>query len=124
MLISKRSRKTETDDSRFRSRFRDAEVNFPLRQYMRCRDAFAQRIIHSVILTGIVVALMLFGRTLHHLFERHGMHLNPWYERFCLLALALVCLVILRRIWGHLGSLPELRRDMREYNRQIHDPRD
>lgn len=122
MLISRRSRKSRGTDSPFKSRFRQAEADFPLRQYLRCRDEFTQRVIQSIVLCGIIVALILFGRTLHHLFERHGALVSPWYERFAIFALALVCLFIARRIWRHLVALIELRTEMRSLRAKIHEP--
>ncbi len=124
MLISKRSRKTQRSDSPFHSRFRQIEADFPLRQYLRCRDEFTQRIIHSAVLSGIIVALVLFGRTLHHLFQRHGALVSPWYERTALFALAVVCWLLVRRIWRNLTTLRELRAEMGVLRSRIDDPGD
>lgn len=112
MLISKRSpRKSDL----FASRFRDGQgVEFPLRQYMRCREDFATGVLHAALLAAFLLTVVLFGRTLDRLFDVHGADLNPWYRRGALVLWGLFCLSVLRRLCYKVFSLKEIRREMGE----------
>lgn len=110
MLITKRYRRRSEI---FESRFRDGSgVEFPVRQYMRCREDLASGLVHLALLTVFLVTLVAFGRTLHGLFQRHGTDLNPWFERGAFLLLALFCLSVLRRLYYKFTELRVLRREM------------
>ena len=111
MLISKRSpRKSEV----FVSRFRDGAdgVEFPVRQYLRCREDLASGVVHLVLLLAFLVTVLLFGRTLDRLFAAHGEDLGPWYRRGALLLWAVFALSVLRRLYYKVCSLREIRREM------------
>jgi hypothetical protein len=110
MLISKRSpRRSEV----FASRFRDgAAAEFPVRQYLRCREDFASGLVHLVLLGAFLVTLVFFGRTLDHLFAAHGEGLDPWYRRGALILWGVFCLSVLRRLYYKVGALREIRREM------------
>ena len=100
----------------FESRFRDGDsVNFPLRQYLRCREDFQSGLLHLALLIAFAVTLSLFGRTLWNLFLVHGSHLNPWYRRGALMLLGLVVLSVVRRIMNKIGDLRETREAMARY---------
>ncbi len=95
MLISKRSRRKS---AMFDSRFRSGEgVDFPLRQYLRCKEEFSGGVIHLILLVAFVITLLSFGKTLNNLFLNHGEDTNPAYRWMALGALLVFVLSILRR---------------------------
>lgn len=110
MLITRRSRRRSEV---FRSRFDEAGQEFPLRQYMRCREDVASSIVHAVLLAGFAVALVLFGRVLWRVFSVHGGDLSPWYQRFSALGVGIMILFVLRRLWGRVQNAREARDEMR-----------
>ena len=112
MLISKRyRRKSEL----FESRFKDvSSVDFPVRQYLRCREDLFSTIVHVALLAVFAGTLMAFGRTLAGLFDQHGAHLSPWYERGAFALLAVFCLSVLCRLYYKVTELRNLRREMVE----------
>jgi hypothetical protein len=110
MLISKRSRR-KTDA--FESRFRGGDAgDFPLRQYLRCRDDFSSGLVHAGLTLVFAVTLVAFGRTLDNLFDSHGTQLNPWLRRMALLMVGLFVLSVLRRLYYKVRELAEIRREM------------
>ncbi len=120
MLIMKRSRKP--GDS-YRSRFRDGGgVDFPLRQYLRCRDDFFSGTVHFVVLAAFVVSLVFFGRTMNDLFDSHGGHLNPWFRRGAMLMLGLFVLLMARRLLLKFRYLRETRAEMLAMKAQLRTP--
>lgn len=110
MLISKRSpRRSEV----FASRFRDGTgAEFPVRQYLRCREDFASGLVHLVLLGAFLVAVVFFGRTLDHFFDAHGDRFDPWFRRGALILWGVFCLSVLRRLYYKVGALREIRREM------------
>ena len=111
MLISKRSRRKS---DQFRSRFRDGSAgDFPLRQFLRCREDFTSGIVHALVLVAFVVTLVVFTRTVSGLFEAHGADLNPWYHRGALFLMGLFVLSVLRRLYYKVMELREIRAEMR-----------
>ncbi len=109
MLISKRSRRKS---ELFASRFRAGEGDFPVRQYLRCREDFSSGVVHALLLVAFAVLLVLFGRTLGDLFDRHGADLNPWFKRAALAAMGIFILSVLRRLYYKVMDLREIRREM------------
>ncbi len=110
MLISKRSRRKST---LFDSRFRSGEgADFPLRQFMRCKEEFSGGLVHLVLLLAFFVTLMGFGKTLNTLFLTHGADLNPAYRWMALGFLVLFLLSVLRRIVHKILDLRDVRREM------------
>jgi len=110
MLISKRSRRKS---ELFESRFKDgSSVDFPVRQYLRCREDLFSGIVHVALLAVFAGTLIAFGRTLAGLFNRHGADLNPWYERGAFVLLALFCLSVLRRLYYKVIEMRDVRREM------------
>jgi len=87
-------------------------VDFPVRQYLRCREDMVSSVVHAVLLAVFLGTLVAFGRTLHGLFVRHGADLNPWYERGGFVLLALFCLSVLRRLYYKVTELWDIRREM------------
>ncbi len=110
MLISKRSRrKSEV----FGSRFREGQgVDFPVRQYLRCREDFSSGLVHAALTVAFIFILVAFARTLGHVFDSHGASLNPWYRRLVLGLMGLFVLSVLRRLYYKVMELRELRREM------------
>ncbi len=110
MLISKRSRrKSEV----FSSRFRDGSgAGFPLRQYLRCREDFTSGLVHTLLTVAFIVTLIVFGRTLGHLFDSHGEHLSPWYKWAAMGLMGLFVLSVLRRLYYKVMELKEIRQEM------------
>jgi len=124
MLISKRSRRKS---EQFESRFRDGSAgNFPLRQYLRCRDDFTSGLVHILLLVVFVGTLVMFTRTVVGLFDAHGTNLSPWYRRGALLLMGLFILSVLRRLYYKVLELRQIRAEMRylkdEFRNQGDDP--
>lgn len=110
MLILKRSRRKS---DAFESRFRDGRgADFPLRQYLRCREDFSSGIVHALLTVAFMVTLMAFSRTLAHLFDSHGAHLTPWYKWLTLGLMGLFVLSVMRRLYYKVMELKEIRREM------------
>lgn len=111
MLISKRSRRKST---MFDSRFRSAEgTDFPLRQFMRCKEEFSGGLVHLVLLCAFFFTLLGFGQTLNKLFTNHGADLNPAYRWMALALLFLFLLSVLRRLIHKILDLRDVRREMK-----------
>ena len=119
MLISKRSRKRS---DLFESRFRNGQVgDFPLRQYLRCREDFGTGILHAVLIVVFIITLLGFSRTLGHLFDSHGADLKPWYKWGTLSLMGLFVLSVLRRLYYKLLELKEIRMAMVHYKTAYQD---
>ncbi|MEN8005481.1 MAG: hypothetical protein ABFS42_00580 [Candidatus Krumholzibacteriota bacterium] len=111
MLISKRSRKKS---DLFESRFRDGSGgDFPLRQYLRCREDFSSGLVHCLLYVAFAVTLVVFTRTIDDLFSTHGADLNPWYRRGALFLMGLFVLSVLRRLYYKVVDLRETRVEMK-----------
>ena len=120
MLISKRSRRrSQTFESKFRL---GSGVEFPLRQYLRCREEFISLVVQAGLLLVFTGTLILFGRTLNVLFLNHGDHLNPVFRWMGLAALLVFVLSILRRFYYKLVELKEIRREMARLKEQFRHP--
>jgi len=110
MLISKRSRrKSEMFDSRFRD---GSGGDFPLRQYLRCREDFNSSLVHILLLLAFVVTLVMFARTIGDLFSVHGGVLNPWFRRGSLILMGFFILSVLWRLYYKVVELKEMRAEM------------
>jgi len=119
MLISKRSRRKSAV---FESRFRDGGgVDFPVRQYLRCREDLFSSSVHAALLAAFLVTLVLFGRTLGRLFDAHGADLSPWYRRGAFALLGLFCVAILVRFLAKLAALRGIRREMADLKASFRD---
>ena len=111
MLISKRSRRKS---ELFESRFRDGRGgDFPVRQYLRCREDFTSGLVHILLYGVFAVTLVMFTFTLNDMFNAHGAHLNPWFRRAALFLMALFVLSVLRRLYYKVMELKEIRAEMR-----------
>ena len=110
MLISKRSRrKSEVFSSRFRE---GGAGDFPLRQYLRCREDFTSGLVHALLTVAFAVTLVAFARTLWALFDSHGADLNPAYRWMTMGLMGLFVLSVLRRLYCKVMELREIRREM------------
>ena len=117
MLISKRSRrKSEMFDSRFRD---GSGGDFPLRQYLRCREDFSSGILHILLYVAFVVTLVFFTRAILHLFTAHGADLSPWFRRGALLLMGLFILSVLRRLYYKVVDLKETRVEMKRLKEEF-----
>ena len=117
MLITKRSRRRSEI---FDSRFRDGKgVDFPLRQYLRCREDFFSSIVHLVVLAAFVVTLCFFATTVGHLFDKHGSHLHSFYRWGAMGLVWLFALVLVRRLFRKFGYLRETRQEMKRLQEEI-----
>lgn len=104
----------------FESRFRSGEgVDFPLRQYMRCREEFSGGLVHVLLLVAFTFVLGSFGRTLQDLFDRHGADLNPAYRWLAFAVLFLFILTVIRRILYKLRDLRDLRHEMQALKEEM-----
>jgi len=121
MLITRKSRRP-SDDSPYRSRFRDPGSSaFSLRQYLRCREEVVQRIVVTAVQACFAVLLVLFGRTLHHMFASHGRDVPGWVELVALALLLLVVLLLVVRIVRNVRGIGELRAEMARLRRHVDD---
>ena len=110
MLISRRSRRKS---DLFESRFRTGEgTDFPLRQYMRCKEEFSGGLVHMVLLGAFFITLLAFGQTLNSLFNSHGDGINPAFRWLALGFLLLFLLSVLRRFFHKILDLRDIRREM------------
>jgi hypothetical protein len=112
--------KSRRQSDAFRSRFLDAGRDAaPIRHARQLRDHQAGLVVQMVLLAGFLVALVLFARSVVHLFDRHGTELNPWYLRLCLAGI-LVCFVLFaRRMVGRILEFRDVRRDLQDAHRQL-----
>ena len=110
MLISKRSRRKST---MFDSRFRSGEgTDFPLRQYMRCKEELSGGLVHMVLLLAFFLTLLGFGKTLNTLFVNHGADISSAYRWMAMGMLGLFLLSVLRRLFHKILDLRDIRREM------------
>jgi hypothetical protein len=110
VLFGKKSRRPS---SMFDSRFRDGRGgDFPLRQFLRCKEEFSGGLVHLLLLGVFAVTLVFFGRTLNNLFVTHGADLNPTYRLGALVILGFFILSVIRRIYYKVLELREIRREM------------
>ena len=117
MLISKRSRKKS---EMFDSRFRDGRGgDFPLRQYLRCREDFSSGLLTTLIFVAFIVTLVFFTRAILHLFSAHGADLSPWYRRGVLFMMGLFILSVLRRLYYKVVDLKETRVEMKRLKEEF-----
>lgn len=97
----------------FDSRFRDGKGgDFPLRQFLRCKEEFSGGIVHLLLLGCFAVTLGFFTRTLNGLFLAHGTDLSPFYRWGALTLMAIFILSVLRRLYYKVLELREIRREM------------
>ncbi len=107
----------------FDSRFRDGRGgDFPLRQFLRCKEEFSGGLVHLLLLAVFIVTLVFFGRTLNNLFVTHGENLNPAYRWGALLLLGIFILSVIRRFLYKVVELKELRREMARLRIEIRNP--
>ena len=71
MLISKRSPRNR---GAFESRFTRGSSEFPLRQYLACREELVSSIVHLILLLAFLGTLVYFGFTLHRVFALGTLH--------------------------------------------------
>ena len=120
MLISKRSRRKS---NAFESKFRQGSGGeFPLRQYLRCREELVSLGVQGGLWLTFTVILILFGRTLDDLFQVHGEHLNPVYHWSALGLLFVFILSVLRRLYYKLLEMKEIRREMASLKKEFRGP--
>ena len=105
----------------FRPRFERDSDAFLLRQSLRCREEIVRLWITLILQTGLLLAFVLFARTLVHVFRTHGSHLAAWLAPLVFGFVGVAILLAGRRIWRLVAELREVRRDLREYRRQLHD---
>lgn len=97
----------------FDSRFRDGSGgDFPLRQFMRCKEEFSGGLVHLLLLAAFAVTVGLFTKTINNLFLVHGTELNPVYRWAALGLLVIFTLSILRRLYYKVVELREIRHEM------------
>jgi hypothetical protein len=99
----------------FESRFRDGSgVDFPVRQYLRCREDLVSGLVHVALLAAFFGVLVAFGRTLAGFFAHHGDQVATWLRIGAWVLLVVFCLSVLRRLYYKVAELRVLRREMRE----------
>jgi len=116
MLITRKSRRRS---KAFTSRFRESSSDFPLRQYLRCREELYSGIVHVILLAAFLITLFYFGRTLWLLFAQHGADLSPWYRRGAMVGVTVVILIVAGRLWAKLRTLREVRQEMKDLKSQL-----
>ncbi len=117
MLTTRRSRrKSEIFDSRFRD---GTGGDFPLRQYLRCKEDLFSSVVHLCILVAFAATVAFFSRTVWILFDNHGSHLNPAY-RWCAVGIVwLFVLLLVRRAFKKVVHLRDTRQEMKDLKQQI-----
>jgi hypothetical protein len=118
MLITRRSRH-DSPHGIFHSRFREGGSESPLVRYRRLREALYGRVIYVSIQTALLGAVIALGLTLLSLFRRHGAGLEPAYVRGTLAVVAILALLMMRRIVGQVRQLLVLRRDLRSLREEV-----
>jgi predicted membrane chloride channel (bestrophin family) len=117
MLILRKSRRTS---ERFESRFRDGSgSNFPLRQYLRCREDLSSGIIHMLLLVTFAGVLVVFARTVNTLFLQHGADLSPWVRYVAVGLVLVLVLVLVRRAFRRFVELRETWGEMRQLRSEL-----
>ncbi|MBU8870330.1 MAG: hypothetical protein KOO60_05600 [Gemmatimonadales bacterium] len=120
MLISKRSRRKSI---LFQSRFQQGSgVEFPLRQYLRCREELVSEGVQGGLWVVFGVTLIFFGRTLNDMFLNHGDHLSPMYRWAALGTLFVFILSVLRRLYYKVVDMKEIRREMERLKMEFRGP--
>jgi len=110
MLISKRSPRRS---ALFSSKFRDGRgTDFPVRQYLRCRDDFFSGILYAILTLVFLVTLAGFTRSIAGLFDHHGAELSPLYRYLSLGLMGLFMLSVLRRLYYKVIDLFAIRQEM------------
>ncbi len=113
MLISKKSPR---ESKLFRSRFGAGEGgDFALRQYHRCHEEFSSSLVHLGLQLAFAVLLVLFGRAVWHLFNRHGGDLSYWYRVVCMGLVVALLVSVFRRMWFKFREAIALRAEIRHY---------
>ncbi len=97
----------------FRSRFAEGSGAFPLRQYLRCREEMFSSVIQVLILSVFIITLLVFARTLDQMFVAHAESLEPWYRWVALGGMAVMVLLVVRRLWQKIRETQQLRQEMR-----------
>jgi len=121
MRISKRSpRRSDAFRSRFLDAGRDAA---PIRHVRRLREDLAGQIVYSLLQIAFVVALVLFARSVVHLFARHGSHLSPWYLRLSLAAILVCSVLVLWRLVRRIREIRDLRRELAAADKTLQELR-
>lgn len=118
MLISRKSPR-ERAKGPFHSRFLGGADDLPLRRYRLCREALATGALHAGILAALLVSMILFARSAWILFLRHGAGGNPWWPRAGLGLLAILVLLMARRLWRRIHELRELRAEVARLAREL-----
>ncbi len=116
MLITKRSRRRS---DLFGSRFRDSRGNFPLRQYLRCREEVYSGTVHSLLLIAFMVAIFFLGRATWLMFRSHEVTTSPWLRHATLASIACFILFLGRRLWLKIQELREVREELRVLRHEL-----
>ena len=116
MLILKRSPRNK---GTFTSRFVKGTSDFPLRQYLACREEVAGAVIQIVLLLAFAVSLAAFGFTLHRVFLVHGTDLPAWYELVALGGVAGMLVLAFRRIYRKIVEVRGIRAEMAAFKARI-----
>ncbi|MFO7652442.1 MAG: hypothetical protein R6X25_01325 [Candidatus Krumholzibacteriia bacterium] len=117
MLISRRSPKKS---KLFQSRFKDGSgVDFPLRQYLRCREDLMSGSLHLVLLVAFTVTVGFFGPTVNEIFERHGGDLPGGLRWTALAMVAAFVLLLVRRVVNRGRELRETWQEMRRLQSEL-----
>jgi hypothetical protein len=120
MVFVKKSRRPSR---MFDSRFRDGSGgDFPLRQFLRCKEEFSGGVVQVLLLAVFAVTLGFFGRTLNNLFNVHGQDLNPAYRWVALGLLGVFILSVIRRLYYKVVELREIRREMERLKIEMSNP--
>jgi hypothetical protein len=86
---------------------------------MRCREAVFSAIVQSGLLVLFLVVLVIFTRTLWQVFSVHGAHISSWYRWAAMLGMAIILLLVLRRLVDRLRLIREARQEMAELRQQM-----
>jgi hypothetical protein len=68
---------------------------------------------------GFAVALVFFGRSMHHMIERHGDGGASWLEPAGWTLVAISILLTFRRIWRNVTNIIVLKDELTRYKRDV-----
>ncbi len=121
MLIPKRSAGPRSGGL-FRSPFREEGSEPPAVRYRRSREALYGKLAYVIVMAALIAATIALALSLWTLFRRHGSGLDPVFTRGTLAVVAVLVLLMGRRLQRHLRELLDLRRAVRRLKEEMDQP--
>ncbi len=121
MLITRGSRR-ESPGGLFRSPFHEREAEPPAVRYRRLREALFGKVAYVVVQVALLGAVIALAVSLLSLFRKHGAGLDPMYARGTLGVVAILILLMIRRVVIQVRQLLALRGDLRRLKAEVESP--